>query len=715
MRFCLVSAPTANEFRDKDALAADENKRIPLGVLCLASILEERGFTPDVIDADMFYSAWLNSEVSTHESRDFATYAAAKLASLDVAFFGFSTICSSYPLTLRIVTALKQRRPDIHVILGGPQATAAAEETLKAFPSVDVVVRGEGETVLPALLDKLSTKEDLRLLQGISYRSTRNVIRRPDAPLLTDLDSLPLPAFHLFSHLKKCDCLPIEIGRGCPFSCTFCSTSQFFRRSYRLKSPERVVRQMLGLKQTYDTCRFELVHDNFTVDRKRVVAFCEALLSSGAEFIWSCSARTDCLDEDLIDLMRKAGCRGIFLGIESGSSRMQEIIQKRLDIEAARKCICYTDRRKVEVSVSMIAGFPEETGGDLQETVHFFVDALRYDYVDPQFTLLSPLTGTPIHQRHQHELIFDEVISDMAFQGLEQDVQERDLIAAHPAIFSSFYSVPTHWLDRQYLHELRHFLLKGRAHFRWLLVGIHQAMGDILEVFASWRVWHAAFRHADGSLRLAAYYSGPEFRRDFRMFVRQELAKHKPAVAHVLLALTDYQASVESGGEQTDSPAKSIQAPGALTDMHARPSLAEGVRVTRLKADYSQIILCLRRQGRLSEVPQQESTVVTRHRKKRTEIIQLSSLSAKLLALCDGIRQVQQILQSFAKHQRSVNGVPGAKACLVGLELLRKKGLLRVLPPVYATDAKSPCKRIGAARTPTKEVFRARRSIEYLN
>jgi hypothetical protein len=215
-------------------------------------------------------------------------------------------------------------------------------------------------------------------------------------------------------------------------------------------------------------------------------------------------------------------------------------------------------------------------------------------------------------------------------------------------------------------------------------------MGDVLEVFAAWRAWRAALGHADAYLRLAAYYSGPEFRQDFRMFVREELAKHKPAVAHVLLALADYQASIESGCEEADSPAESMQSAGALTDMHARPSRAASVRVTRLNADYSRIIRCLRRQGRLSQVPQQESTVVTRYRKGRTEIIQLSPQSAKLLALCDGTRQVQQILQAFASYQRSVNGVPGEKACLVGLELLREQGLLRVLPPMYATDAKSP-------------------------
>lgn len=681
MKFCLVTAATVNEFKDANELRSDQNQRVPLGVLCLAGVLENSGIPAEIVDLDRLFSGWLGGDDGDCPKQDFSASVAARLATIDACFFGFSSICSSYPLTLRIVAALKRLRPDVHIILGGPQATAAAAETLNAFPWVDVVVRGEGEMVLPSLLGTLAAREELRSVPGIVFRRAGEIVRNPDSALLTDLDSLPMPAFHLLPYLAEYGVLPLEVGRGCPFSCTFCSTSQFFRHSFRTKSVQRVVQEASCLQERYDIDSFELVQDNFTLNRERVVEFCETLLSAGAKLAWSCSARTDCVDDDLLDLMQRAGCRGLFFGVESGSERMQQVIRKGLDTEVARQRIRHANRRRVETAVSLIAGFHEETMDDLGKTVQFFVDALRYDYVEPQITLLSPLTGTPIHLRHKHQLIFDDVISDMAFQGFEQDAQERDLIAAHPAVFSSYYSVPTRWLDRRYLHELRLFLLTTRFAFRWLLVAINEIGGDILELFAAWQAWRTAFGDAKGDDGLARYYCGPVFRQEFLAFVRQELTKQYPDVAHLLLGLVEYLESLESEGCGTEPPLDSTELPSALTDRRSLPVRAAGVHLTRLNVDFSRIVRCLRRRGRLSMIPRQKTTLVTRKRNERTEIIQLSPESAELLGLCDGSRDVQAVTDAFGGSGRSVKGVPRSKACLVGLELLRQQGLIRIQPP----------------------------------
>lgn len=681
MKFCLVSAATVNESRSMDDLTGEQRERIPLGVLCLASVLQREGIATDVVDLDRLYLDWLGPDDGDRENRDFSFFAAARIARADVRLFGFSSICSSYPLTCRIAAVLKRLRPDVQIVFGGPQATAAAEETLDAFPWVDVVVRGEGEAVLPALLGSLAASEDLRSVPGIAFRSSGDAVRTPDGPLLRDLDSLPLPAFSLLPYVTAYGALPLEAGRGCPFSCTFCSTNQFFRQAFRTKSVERVVGQILHLRGEYGITSFDLVQDNFTINRDRVVEFCEALQSAGQGITWSCSARTDCLDDDLLDLMRKAGCRGIFVGVESGSDRMQKIIRKGLDIEEARERIRHANRRRIETAVSLITGFHEETMDDLGKTVQFFVDALRYDYVEPQITLLSPLTGTPIHLRHKHQLIFDDVISDMAFQGIEQDAEERDLIASHPAVFSSYYSVPTLCLDRRYIYELRCFLLNLRFDFRWLLVALDQISGDILELFAAWQTWRAAFGDPKSDHGLAMYYCGPVFRQEFLAFVRQELTKQYPDVAHVLLGLVEYLESLESDGCGTEPPPDSRELPNALNDMRGLPVCAEGVHVTRLNVDYHRVVRCLRRHGRLSRIPRQKTTLVTRNRKERTEIIQLSPKSAELLGLCDGSRDVQAVMEVFGGSGRSLAGVPGNTACLVGLELLRQQGLIRILSP----------------------------------
>ena len=154
----------------------------------------------------------------------------------------------------------------------------------------------------------------LASVPGVTFRSgTGRIVRNPDAPLI-DLDQVPFPAFHLIGGVGWASYVSLEIGRGCPFSCTFCSTSSFFRRRFRLKSPAAAIGQMKRLKREYGVDVLALVHDMFTVDRRRVVEFCKALLDSGERFRWTCSGRTDSIDEELLELMQAAGCCGLFLG-----------------------------------------------------------------------------------------------------------------------------------------------------------------------------------------------------------------------------------------------------------------------------------------------------------------------------------------------------------------------------------------------------------------
>src|SRR6185312_1909663 len=133
----------------------------------------------------------------------------------------------------------------------------------------------------------------------------------------------------------------------------FCSTNDFFRRNFRLRSPVRILRDMRDLAVSYGLTDFDLVHDMFTVDRRRVVAFCETMIASGENFTWSCSARTDCVDGELLTLMAHAGCRGLFFGIETGSARMQAIIEKDLDLMRAAEIIDTAERLGIGTTVSL--------------------------------------------------------------------------------------------------------------------------------------------------------------------------------------------------------------------------------------------------------------------------------------------------------------------------------------------------------------------------
>jgi radical SAM superfamily enzyme YgiQ (UPF0313 family) len=534
MKVCLVGAPTAHEFDDCTMGEAEALQVIaehaPLGVLSLAAVLEERGLRPEVVDLNrLYYDFRRNNEKN---ERDFSHFAASYFHGRQFDFVGFSSVCSSYPVTLRIACEVKRQRPACVVAFGGPQASAVDVATLEAYTPIDLVVRGEAEETLPRLLEVLAQGRPPDDIPGITFRREGKIVRNSDAGGVTNLDTLPFPAYHLLPDMETCRLMPLELGRGCPFACTFCSTNDFFRRRFRLKSPARMLEEMRRVKATYGIDTFELVHDMFTVDRKRVVAFCEALLASPDKFYWGCSARTDCVDEELIELMARAGCRGIFFGIETGSARMQKIIDKGLDLADSAACIRACDKSKIKTAVSLIIGFPEETKVDLRSTVAFFMESLRYDYADPQLVILAPLAGTPIHQRHRKNLFLKDADSDMSYRGWDQGPEEKKMIAGHPDIFPNFYSVPTPFLDQELLKELRDFLLNGIKTARRLLLEFRLAGADMLLVFEEWRAWR---RNGGAGLRrddLAAYYAGDSFPRDLLEFVETQYLSESKLADH---------------------------------------------------------------------------------------------------------------------------------------------------------------------------------------
>src|SRR5215831_10129128 len=292
MKICLISAPTANQLNNP-ALGEMEAARImgelaPVGILSLAAVLEAQGLQPDVVDLNRVYYQWLHNTDPTQPGvePDFCAFAGSYFARRDFGFFGFSTVCSSFPLTLRIAAEVKRHHPYSVVALGGPQASVVDVATMRAFPAIDLLVRGEAELTLPELIDALTRGSSLVSIPGITFRRDADgeITRNPDGPLVMDLDALPFPAFHLFPDIRLCRHFPLELGRGCPFACTFCSTNDFFRRRFRLKSPAQMISEMRRVKQTYGISSFELVHDMFTVDRNRVVRFCEALIEANEEF-----------------------------------------------------------------------------------------------------------------------------------------------------------------------------------------------------------------------------------------------------------------------------------------------------------------------------------------------------------------------------------------------------------------------------------------------
>jgi radical SAM superfamily enzyme YgiQ (UPF0313 family) len=679
---CLVTALTVADFIDPELSTEAHTKTgAQLGVLTLAALLRNEGFVPHVVNLDDLFFAFIKRDDFSFEPESsdlFFPFVAEHLKSLSFDIFGFSSICSSYPLTLRLAQEVKLFKPDAKVILGGPQASVVDVPTMQAFPCIDFIVRGEADETFPALLRQLSSEPvvDCEGMAGITFRRGDEVIRNPNAAVVHDLDKLPLPAIDLDANLKERGGIHLEIGRGCPFACTFCSTNDFFRRNFRLKSPQKMIDEISFIKNEYGIEYFSLVHDMYTIDRKKVVAFCEAIIDSGEKFTWGCSARTDCIDDELLALMASAGCRGIFFGIETGSERLQKVINKRLDLAEAWKRVACADRNGIQTTVALIVGFPEETRDDLRDTIHFFIDSLRFDHAEPQCSLLAPLAATPIYEQHKEHITFDHIYSDMSHQSWRQAPAEVEMIKRHPEIFPNFYAIPTQWLERGYVKEVMDFVTYMATWFRWLPVALLQDSGDLLRVFDRWQRWRVerAPTASDEDTSWTPYYSHHRFRDEFLEFVQTcylaEMATARDAIAALVQMERTPRKAVRLSSQQ------SVEADDVL-EASSIPYLPENLSVMELEIDYRNLIESLKDKTDLSRVPLRNATVIFMPTgSRKIQVWQLPPLSVMLLQLCDGRRSVGAIVREFSLLETGFDGIPADKVCLFGLMQLRKDGFI---------------------------------------
>lgn len=685
MRVCFVSALMMTDFSDPELildLYQKKSMEASLGILSLAAVLCDRGITPQVVNLNKLFYDFIKSN-RNEKSSDLLTFIIQHIESLSFDILGLSSICSSYPLTIRIAREVKRLHPDVKIILGGPQATVVDIPTMKAFHFIDFVVRGEAEDTFPLLLEALSGtnfSSELEKLPGITYRKGNDIIRNPNAPPILDLDRLPLPAYYLDPIIKEYKTFHLEVGRGCPFNCTFCSTSGFFNRKFRLKSPPKMIEQMKLIKDIYGINSITLIHDNFTVNRKRVVELCEALMKCGEDFYWSCSSRTDHIDEELIALMTRAGCRAIFFGIETGSARLQKVINKRLNLSDAVRHIQYADQQGIHIATSLITAFPDETKEDLRDTVNFFMDMFRFNNVEPQLALLAPLAGTPIYSIYKDTLVLDYIYSDMSFQGWKQNSADLEMIQANPEIFPNFYSIPTSQMDRKYFKEVRDFFDAMDIWFHWLPLVLYQDSGDMLSIFDRWTIWRAnkPMVILDSKGVEVPYYNHKQFCTDFIEFVltcyNKEIATAKTVISAIVKIEKLFQTpDREPIPKQPEEP--------VIFSLTSYPYKPAGLHIAQLNIDYKELLQCLKNKKDLKRISVMDVAIAfIRINREETEIDVrlLSPLSEELLEMCDGSSTVSDIIYQFSLLKPNVDGISSEKMCFFGLTQLFKQGLIEV-------------------------------------
>lgn len=401
-----------------------------IGTLQLATILQEKGISCEILQ---FFRIGDLSDFAT-----FVDNAMLMLEERNPKVISFYTRCDCYHIDLKLAKCIKERWNDKYVVFGGPQSDIMSVETIEQIPYVDYVCCGEGEmTIYPFFSSLMEGKPDLSV-DGLVYRDGAKVQKNPRPVLIEDLDSLPFIDYSFFRFVnnnEKADrgYFPIDVGRGCPFACTFCSTKTFWGRKYRLKSPKRIFEEVMRAHEKFGVRRFAFAHDMFTLNRDKVIETCDLLRTVDFPIDWKCSARLDCIDKELIDIMMAAGMKRIFIGIETGSPRMQKLVNKNLKLDNAVEMLAYLKSKGVSTTASFIYGFPEETEEDVSQTMALIRELLKLKSVDVQTHLLTFHAGTELSVRYSSEVIRSKTYSDVTKNFAIDECEE--IIDAHPDLF----------------------------------------------------------------------------------------------------------------------------------------------------------------------------------------------------------------------------------------------------------------------------------------
>lgn len=667
---CIVTALIVPE-----AEAEDPRERVQLGPLCIAASLRRNSHAVDLVDLNAISPRHRGDSILLDQHGLIAD-AATEILACNRRIIGLGSICSSFRMTLRLAQELKRRAPDAFVFLGGPQASAVDEAVLASVPEVDAVLRGEADTSVVTLVEILARGGSLAEAPGLSWRQAGGVVRNPDAALV-ELDELPLPAYELAPAQAYRGGIPIDAGRGCPFGCSFCSTNEFFRRRFRMKSPMRLVDEILTLNRQYGVTKFSLTHDLFTTNPKLVDEICAAFEQHVhfAGFEWTASARIDSMKDGLVERMRRAGCRSLFFGVESGSQRVQSLIKKRLTVARVAEVIRACSDAGIESTASIIVGHPGETREDVRQSIALAVEVTRWPRVKSQIHLLVPLPGTPIAKVYAEQLQYSDLSSNIAtLGGSELSAEERAFILANPLMFTQHFYVPADSFPRRELFHIAQVTFFGLSFMRHTCLALDRHPDGFYGFAVAWSNWAL---HGVGTpdQLLEAYYHSERFIADFADFARAYARTWDPPLAAALATALTFDQHIRAhlagaycvGAGQTEAPAK--------FDLEANMVRADGVSLMYAHHDLHALIEALRDGGDLG--PQADEPIphlFIEQGEGRLGFSVIDPEIAQVLESCERGRCLREALQPLELPP------PERGALLMSLAKMVNQGLLVQAP-----------------------------------
>lgn len=392
MKTLLINAPIRLEARPNC---------IPYGLATVAAVLRERGHEVKIYDANA-----LRPDARRLE-QDLLR------AEWDIA--GVSGLVTTFSFQVWIIERLKAMNPQAPVVSGGGLATSIPRLLFKNAP-LDFAVLGEGEETMAELVETLERGDAPLSVQGLAYREEGRVRITPPRPNIPDLDTVPFPAWDLLPmevylpnpvwggearnssgfppHVRVSRSMNVISSRGCPFACEFCY-HLFGRSHYRFRSAENVAAEVEQLVDRYGVDFVGFVDDNMMASEKRLLEFCDLLERRKLPITWGCHARVTSAKPDILQRMAETGCVWIGYGIESGSQRILDAMNKKVRVEEARRAVLRTRQAGMFANTTFIFGYPGETLETIQETIDFKKSlGIRCGSF-----FATPYPGTPLYEK----------------------------------------------------------------------------------------------------------------------------------------------------------------------------------------------------------------------------------------------------------------------------------------------------------------------------
>jgi anaerobic magnesium-protoporphyrin IX monomethyl ester cyclase len=354
----------------------------PLGVTYVAAAFEAAGAEVRVLD-------YIVSRYSPEKLR-------RELEAFQPDLVGSTSVTMNFPAAAEIVETAKAIRPSAVTAMGGPHVTFDAENTLRTYPGIDLLVLGEGERTVQELLPLTHDKGAWSQIKGIAYLEDGRFVHTGERELIQDLETIPLPARHLLP-VSRYQALgfPVSIitSRGCPYQCIFCQGRRMVGHRVRYRNPMSVVDEIEEVL-AYGFTRINVADDLFLSNKARARAICKEILRRDLRFGWSAFVRVNIMDADVMRLMREAGCDSVSFGIETGSPEMLKRIRKRITLDQGRRAAEICREVGLTPHASFMVGLPGETPETLRQT-QAYADSLEIIY---GYHFLAPLPGTTVRE-----------------------------------------------------------------------------------------------------------------------------------------------------------------------------------------------------------------------------------------------------------------------------------------------------------------------------